>query len=232
MSERAWTRIALLTAPPSVVLLVISFSLPGQIHGNESASEVVSLLVDNRTAVLTSIGLQIASNILFIPFVLALRRILRRSEQEPASLSTFAFTAGFIGAAVAVMANAMLAGITAKVAVQLQQSEPNLVWALVQVYKSVGYSIDLFFGLFVLATSLLLVRSAIGPRWVGWLGFLPGSLWVLATFTVIDPEGIIGLAGFIGALLVSLWILLLSLAMLPRAGATEMQARVAATVQG
>jgi hypothetical protein len=88
MSERGRERSMLLAGTVGVVLLVLSFSLPGQIHGNESASEVVGLLVDNRTAVLTGIGLQIASNILFFVFVVGVTRILRRGEKEPASLST------------------------------------------------------------------------------------------------------------------------------------------------
>jgi Domain of unknown function (DUF4386) len=232
MSERGRERSMLLAGTVGVILLVLSFSLPGQIHGNESASEVVGLLVDNRTAVLMGIGLQIASNILFFVFVVGLRRILRRGEKERASLSTPAFTAGAIGGALVIVSNTMLAGITATVAPQLQQSDPNLVWALVQVYKSVSYSQDLFLGLFVLATSLLLVRSASGPRWIGWFGFLPGILWVVAVFTVVDPEGMIGLAGLFGGLLVSLWLLLVSLFLLPQAGATQTQARVAAAVQG
>jgi hypothetical protein len=232
MSQRGRERSMLLAGTVGVVLLVLSFSLPGQIHGNESASEVVGLLVDNRTAVLTGIGLQIASNILFFVFVVGVTRILRRGEKEPASLSTPAFTAGAIGGALVIVSNAMLAGITARVATQLQQSDPNLVWALVQVYKSVSYSEDLFLGLFVLATSLLLVRSASGPRWIGWFGFLPGILWVLAIFTAVDPEGMIGLAGLFGGLLVSLWLLLVSLFLLPQAGETQTQARVAAAVQG
>jgi hypothetical protein len=232
MSGRGRERSMLLAGTVGVVLLVLSFSLPGQIHGNESASEVVSLLVDNRTAVLTGIGLQIASNILSFIFLVGLTRILRRGEKEPASLSTPAFTAGAIGGALVIVTNTMLASITATIAPQLQQSDPNLVWALVQVYKSVSYSQDLFFGLFVLATSLVLIRSARGPRWIGWFGLLPGILWVLATFTVVDPEGILGLAGLFGALLVLLWLLLLSLFLLPQAGATETQAQVAAAVQG
>lgn len=129
-----------------------------------------------------------------------------------------------------VLSNATLAGIAAKVAPQLQQSAPDLVWALVQVHKAVGYSEDLFLAIFILATSLLLTRSATGPRWLGWFGFLPGLLWILGTFTVIDPDGMISLASMFGALLFALWLLLLSLFMLPRAGAPQTQARMVAAV--
>jgi hypothetical protein len=232
MVDRGRERIMLLAGTVAVVLLVLSFSLPGQIHGDESPSEIVTLLVDNRAAVLTGVGLQIAANILFFVFAVGVIRILRRGEKEPAFLSAPAFTAGAIGGALGIVSNTVLASITAAVAPQLQQSDPNLVWALVQVYKFMSYSQDLFLGLFVLATSLLLVRSASGPRWIGWFGFLPGLLWVVAIYTVVDPEGLISLAGFIGALLTLLWLLLLSLFLLPHAGAKQIEASAAAAVQG
>src|SRR5690349_20457673 len=99
MSDRGWERTTLVAGTVGVILLVTSFFLPGQITGDETPSELVSLLADNHTAVLAGIGLQIASIILFVVFLTGLRRILRRGESAPASLSTLAFTAGCIGGA-------------------------------------------------------------------------------------------------------------------------------------
>ena len=144
-------------------------------------------------------------------FLGSLRIILRRAEGEPARLATIAFAGGVVMAALLYVKNAIDGGLA--LAFEFGEQGAQDIMLDPEVFRAldaffVGLLIHEAFAAAVLigAASLLVLRTGLFPRWLGWAGVVV-ALLEFASWLVYGAPLILALA----------WILVASLLMLRRA---------------
>jgi len=65
----------------------------------------------------------------------------------------------------------------------------------------------------VLATSLVVVRTSVFPRWIGYLGLLLTAAWLVAALAIATDTEFIGFFGLASFVVWSIWILAISVVM-------------------
>jgi hypothetical protein len=175
--------------------------------GDASAQEIASYLTDsgNHTRNIIGAYLWVLGGLAFLGFVTGLRSVLRRAEGDPGTLSNLVFGAGVVFTAVWSVSAATIASVAYAVEFSdARVSNPDLVTVL----PSLGGLLLLLGGgfagiLLLAATSILIFRTGVLPRWLAWLGI------VVAIATVFDVAymNILPLVG---------WVLVASIAMLRR----------------
>lgn len=191
-----------------VVLMLVGaafvFDVP---KGDASAQEIASYLTDsgNHTRNIIGAYLWVLGGLAFLGFVTGLRSVLRRAEGDPGTLSNLVFGAGVVFTAVWSVSAAAIASVAYAVEFSdARVSNPDLVTVL----PSLGGLLLLLGGgfagiLLLAATSILIFRTGVLPRWLAWLGI------VVAVSLVFDVAymNILPLVG---------WVLVASIAMLRR----------------
>jgi len=176
-----------------------------------SAQEIAGYLADSGNHTRNVIGayLWVIGGLAFLGFVSGLRSVLRGAEGDPGTLSSVVFGAGVVFTAVWSVSAATLAAVAYAVEFSgAPVSDPDIVRVLPQLGSLLLLLGGGFAGIFVLlATSALIFRTRVLPRWLAWLGILvaPGLL-VDVTYMNILP--------FVG------WVLVASIALLMRQGET------------
>ena len=175
--------------------------------GDASAQEIASYLTDsgNHTRNIIGAYLWVLGGLAFLGFVTGLRSVLRRAEGDPGTLSNLVFGAGVVFTAVWSVSAAAIASVAYAVEFSdARVSNPDLVTVL----PSLGGLLLLLGGgfagiLLLAATSILIFRTGVLPRWLAWLGI------VVAVSLVFDVAymNILPLVG---------WVLVASIAMLRR----------------
>jgi hypothetical protein len=147
--------------------------------------EIVSHYGDsaNRTQEIVGFILVTVGVLFFLWFVSTLRSRLEFVEPEPRTLSPLAFGAGVAAAALLIGAAAAFAGTSfAAEIVNEFVVDPNLA----RFSDSTGYLLltgsVLVNCVLVIATSVLALRTAVLPNWLGWVGFAAVVLAVLEAF--------------------------------------------------
>jgi Domain of unknown function (DUF4386) len=179
--------------------------------GDASTQEIANYLTDsgNHTRNIIGAYIWVVGGLAFLGFAAGLRTVLRRAEGDPGTLSNVVFAAGAVFAAVWSVSAATLAAVA--YAVEFSDatvSNPDLV----RVLPSLGGLLLLLGGgfagvLLLLATSTVILRTGVLPRWLAWLGILVApTLVVDVTYMNILP-----LVG---------WVLVASIVLLRRQKAT------------
>jgi hypothetical protein len=207
MVKQRW---AALSGIVFVVLMLVGAAFVLDVpKGDASAQEIASYLTDsgNHTRNIIGAYLWVLGGLAFLGFVTGLRSVLRRAEGDPGTLSNLVFGAGVVFTAVWSVSAATIASVAYAVEFSdARVSNPDLVTVL----PSLGGLLLLLGGgfagiLLLAATSILIFRTGVLPRWLAWLGI------VVAIATVFDVAymNILPLVG---------WVLVASIAMLRRRG--------------
>jgi hypothetical protein len=172
-----------------------------------SAQEIAGYLADSGNQTRNVIGayIWVLGGLAFLGFVAGLRSVLRRAEGEPGTLSSVVFGAGVVFTAVWSVAAATLAAVAYAVRFSdAPVSDPDIVRVLPQLGSLLLLLGGGFAGILVLlATSTLIFRTGVLPRWLAWLGIaIAPALLVDVTYMNILP--------FVG------WVLVASIALLLR----------------
>jgi hypothetical protein len=160
-----------------VVLMVVGSMLLGDIPSPDaSEEEIVDYLADgaNHTRNIIGAYLWVVGALAFLWFLTRLRSDLGRAEGGTSAISNLVFGAGVAFAAVWMVCAATYAWVP--YAIELRDTpvtDPDLVWVL----PSMGRLLLLlgcgFAGLLVLlAASVVIFRTRVFPRWLGWLGIV------------------------------------------------------------
>lgn len=200
-----WERWAPASGIVYVVLFVVAFIVgPGDV-GN-SDEEILSYYADsgNRVSEIVAFFLVTVGLLFFIWFASTLRNRLRSVEPEPKSLSALTFGAGVASATLMMGAMSLFVAV-AITAEDLDEFvvDPNTA----RVLENAGY---LFFtastmvaAILVAATSVLAIRTAVLPKWLGWVGLLVAVAALFAIF-------------FVPLFIFWLWVLVVSIVLLLR----------------
>jgi hypothetical protein len=180
---------------------------------NDPFHSVVATLTSERTGLLVRYNFQLAASGMFMIYLSNLCSTLRRAEGGEGMLSYLAFGAGLIGIAFVTFNNALNAALVASI---VQSAGDGAVWAVFQVGQAVFTFAALFLGLFLLAASLVIVRTKALPRWTGWMGLVGGAAYVVGSFSVADQRGPIALPAVVGFMIFLVWTIVTSAVLLLR----------------
>jgi hypothetical protein len=190
-----------LTGLGFIVLGAISFVVGGQPKAaDHPAKEIVNWYVDNKDSVEAGAFISLAATTLLLFFGAHLRRFLRAAAPDNEMLSLLAF-GGVLLVAVGIALDTTLLLALAE---RADDIDPAGVQTLQALWDNDFVPLALGANVFLLATGLSIVRSAVLPKWLGWLMFVLG----LIGFTPV---------GFVAAIGAALMVLVLSIALSLRA---------------
>jgi hypothetical protein len=220
---RQWERLG---AGLGVVFVALQLGLGAAVGGapalDAPPAEIQSYLVDDGANVLLAATLGALSALFFILFLGTLRTFLRRAEGPVGSLSTVAFGAGLVTISLATTASLPTVALAWDDTAEL--ADPGLMQAAWNLNTLALVPIGSSAGAFCFAGAVVILRTRVMPRWVGWTGALAGVVSVVATFFLLadDPDSPLGTPANLGGfLLTMLFILLLSIFMTIRLSRAE-----------
>ncbi len=203
---RDWARWAALAGFVYVVLYVAAFGMG--IEVGSSDREILDYYADSghRTKELIAFFLIAGAALSFVVFALGLRSLIARVE-PPGALAPLAFGGGVASATLVLAGNAISRATAFAAGDDVFVLDANTR----RLFESAGFLLfvsgALAAMLLVVAVSLAALRYGVLPRWLGWAGFVFAALLPLAI-------------GFIGFLVLFLWVLIVSGALAARRPAT------------
>jgi hypothetical protein len=172
-----------------------------------SAREISGYLADsgNHTRNIVGAYIWVLGGLAFLGFLAGLRSVLRRAEGDPGTLSSLVFGAGIVFTAVWSASAATLAAVA--YAVEFSDAPVNNP-DIVRVLPQLGSLLLLLGGgfagiLLVAATSVLVFRTGVLPRWLAWLG-------IPVAIALVFPVTYMNILPFVG------WVLVASVALFRR----------------
>lgn len=181
---RSWDRWSPLTGVAAVACLVIglilAFDGPGDTASN---AKILSYYAkhSHQSQRWVAFFVTLAGILLFLVFLNVLRDRLFAAEGQPGRITALAFGAGLLTAGLWTLAlilgtgEGITANETSKYTV-----EPNMHRFLSDTIYLVLVSSVVIGALVVWSVSALAIRTAVLPRWYGWLGILVGVLQLFA----------------------------------------------------
>ena len=189
MSANRWERWAPLSGVVYVVLSVAGFTIgvSGSPDTGAPDREFLSYYADsgNRTKEIVAFFLFVVAGLFLLCFVGSLRDRLRSVESEPRGLSALAFGAGVASAALFAVAVAL--GSAMSFAIEDSDQfvvDPNLA----RLFGNTSYLLivasTMVASLLVAPTSMLVLRTAVLPRWLGWVGIVVAIALLVAVLFI------------------------------------------------
>ncbi len=206
MKDRIWDIVGPLTGIVFVVLFFVGIGISGNVREDfddsitsASAAEAANVLVDRRDKVANGSYIGLFGLAFFFGFLAYFRSRLQRAEGEGGWLTSMAYGGGLVTAAIMLGFTGLDLATTAvgdygpdtQVAKALIALEWRDIWVLAPPMIA-----------FTLGASLVIVRYAALPRWIGWIGF---------------PVAVTLLIPWIGLPVAVAWILVVSIVLLIQA---------------
>lgn len=194
---RSWERWTALAGLAYVVLYVAAFAMG--IEVGPSDREILDYYADSghRAKELVAFFLIAGAALSFVVFALGLRTLIARVESPTRTLASLAFGAGVASATLVLAGNALSRATAFAAGNDVFQLDANTR----RLFETAGFLLfvsgALAAILLVVAVSLAALRYGVLPRWLGWAGF---------GFAALLPLAI----GFIGFLVLFLWVLIVS----------------------
>ncbi len=179
-----------------VVLGIMSTVLPlflPHAEAGDTAPQIAAYLTGQRGSLLFgmySVGLGWGG--LLLVFTSGLYAILARAEGDPSPLALLGFAGGLVVAAIALM----FAALGATAVYQLAAVDPAGARVVYQLFFMV-----VNFGAFptivnVLPFSMVMLRTGVVPRWIGWIGVAAALAHLVASVSLaaqgpMSPSGIV-----------------------------------------
>ena len=221
-------RLALASGAMYVVAILTGNGLAegGESSGDDAAAVLAELQRDLSPVQAFGLTLEILGFVLFVVFVGALYRTLRRAEASDGWLAVTALGAGLVSVAgkIASIGPAMVARQRA------DDLSPELARALEDI-NGAGFVISGYtLGIFLAAAALGSLVTRLLPRWLAATGVVVGVLTIAAgTAGILDPAGYVPIPFLLGLA----WILAVSVVLAVRArpaGDADGPGRAAGTV--
>jgi hypothetical protein len=197
------------------VLFVAAFFVQGELpSGDDSTAEFASFYDDsgNRAQVIIGSYMLFFASLFFLWFLGSLRGRLMAAEGAPGRLTPIAFGAGIVFVAMLMVGAACFASIAGDIEFGDEEVAAVASGDAARVVPQLGYPVLLIGGMFaviamICATSVLIMRTGVLPRWIGWYGFVAAVLLLAAVI-------------FLPMIFFVLWVLFVSITMLRGAAAT------------
>ena len=151
------------------------------------------------------------SSVLLVVFAARAWATLRAAEGSPAWISTAAFGAALLAAAAGFWLNAIFAGFAVRAGHGLDAQSAATLYEVARGGYAIG---DRLLTLFAGLASIVVLRTGVLPRWLGWLGAVAGILGIVGRAPGTEALGELALGLALGAFY--LWSLVLAVTLLRR----------------
>jgi hypothetical protein len=183
-----------------VVEIALELGIP--VNQNDSAAKIAREPNEHSTRLVAVACVSIVYAVAFLVYLWRLYHLLRGDAERPPALASLVLVGGILFVTLHAVSDIGITGVLgAKLASFGAQHDPGVVYALylmTYALESVG---DIFGSLFTVATGLLVIRSGVLPRWLGWLSIVVGLLFLFQGFGlggVIASFGVVlDLIGFV-----------------------------------
>lgn len=194
-----------------VALLVESVISAGVgLTQDDSAAKIARGLHEHRERLLVVAYLSVIYAAAFVIYLWKLYRVLRGDPNRPRALASLVFVGGVLFVAMHAVSDIGITGMLgAKLASYAYRHDAGIGYTLYLTTFAVDSVGDVFGSLFALAAGLLVLRTGLLPRWLGWTAILVAILLllqgfglggVIATFgLVLDLVGFVLLLIFVAA---------------------------------
>jgi hypothetical protein len=210
MSDSRWDRWGPIGGIVFVVLFVVGLGLNDLPSADDSVTKIANFYNDggNRAQVIIGSYLLWLAGLFFLWFLASLRSRLLAVEGAPGRLTSIVFGGGIVFMAMLTVASACFASIAGDITFG---NEKFVSVDGARFIPELGYPILFIGGMFAAiamidAVSVLIMRTGVFPRWIGWFGFFAAIALLFAGF-------------FLPMLALLLWVLFVSIAMLRAPGA-------------
>ena len=219
----AWERYAWAAGIVFVVAIATEavIAIGVEVSQDDSAAKIANALHDHHKRLLVIASLSVIYAASFPIYLSRLYNLLRGDADRPRALDSLVLVGGLLLVALHAVSDVgitgLLGGKLASFGAQHDQGVAYTLYLMSFAVDSVG---DVFGSLFAFATGLLVIRSGLLPRWLGWVSILVGILFFLQRFGlggVIAKFGLI-LDG-IGFVLFLIFVLVSSIISLARESA-------------
>lgn len=205
MSDSRWDRWGPIAGIVFAVLFVVGLSLNNIPSADDSAAKISNFYNDggDRAQLIISSYVLWLAGLFFFWFLASLRSRLLAFEEAPGRLTSIVFGGGLVFIAMLMVAAACFASIAGDITFG---DEKFVGLDGARFIPELGYPILLIAGMFAAiamidAVSVLIMRSGVFPRWIGWFGFVAAIALLFAGF-------------FLPMIFLVLWVLFVSVAML------------------
>ena len=230
-SGPAWERYAWV-AGILYVLAVVAESAIGLgvgINQNDSAAKIATELADHRTRLVVIEGLCVVYTAMFPIYLWKLYdRFLRTDVDGSRALGALLLVGGVLFVALHAVSDVGLYGVLdGKLASFGAQHDHGISYTLYLLTYALDSVADIFGSLFAFAAGVLVFRSGILPRWLGWVSILMAILLFLQAFGLGGVIATFGLVlDLIGFVLLLVFVLISSVVSLRREGSVGAAAQV------
>jgi uncharacterized protein DUF4386 len=169
---------------------------------NDSAATIAAGLHAHEGRLLAVAALSIVYAVAFVVYLWKLHLLLRGAPERPAGLSTLVLIGLVLFVSLHAVSDIGITGMLgATVAAYSAQHDPGLAYVLYLLTFALDSVGDVFGSFGSLASGLLVLRTGVLPRWLGWVGVLAAPFLVLQAFGlggVIATFGLVlDLIGFV-----------------------------------
>jgi hypothetical protein len=184
-STTAWERYAWVAGIVFVVALLAESVVATGIGltQNDSAAKIASGLHEHRERALVIAYLSAIYAVAFVIYLCGLYNLLRRDADDARLLTYLVLVGGVLFVALHAVSDVGLTGLLgAKLASYGDQHDPGLSYALYLVTYALDSVGDVFGSLAAVAAGLLVMKSDVLPRWLGWVSIVAGVFFFLQGF--------------------------------------------------
>lgn len=216
MNDRNWERWGALGGILFVVLVAISAFLPGSPPmTSDGAKKISDYLADHEEAVRWAGYIGTLAVIPFFWWLGSVWRLMRRGEGSSPRLTVMAITGATFATAMATIGAVILSAIPI-----IGVRTLGLVTTRTLYVISTNLAIATLFGVaaFLLGFSVVIIRTAVLPRIMGWLGVLIAIVGIVGAASVATDRDAVFDVAFCGFIASMVWILVASILMFVRAG--------------
>ncbi len=219
-TPRDWERYAWAAGIIYVIALVAEsvVALGVGLTQNDSAGKMANALYEHRTRLVVIAGLSVVYAASFLIYLWSLYNQLRGTPDRPRLLAPLVLAGGVLFVALHAVSDIGITGLVgAKLAAYGAQHDHGVSYSLYLMTYAFDSVADVFGSLFALATGLIVLKSGVLPRWLGWVSILVGILFFLQAFGLGGVIATFGLVlDIIGFLLLLIFVLASSVIFLRR----------------
>jgi hypothetical protein len=219
-TSRTWQRSAWATGILFVVALVVESAIATGVglSQNDSAGKIASALHEHRDRLLVIAYISVVYAVTFLIYLASLYNLLRGEAGQPRVLSTLVLVGGVLFVALHAVSDIGITGLLgAKLASFGSRHDHGVAYTLYLMTFALDSVGDVFGSLAASAAGLLVIRSGVLPRWLGWVSILAGILFFLQGFGLGGVIASFGLVlDLIAFLLFLIFVLVSSAIMLRR----------------
>jgi hypothetical protein len=185
---------------------------------NDSPAKIARALYVHRERLLVIAYLSVVYATTFLIYLCGLYNLLRSDTDRPRALSSLVLVGGVLFVALHAVSDIGITGlIGAKLASFGSQQDHGISYTLYLLTFALDSVGDVFGSLAAFSAGMLVVRSGVLPRWLGWVSIVAGILLLLQGFGLGGVIASFGLVlDLIGFVLFLIFVLVSSVILLSR----------------